>query len=363
MAESKPTCRDTFFKTIHVTHSYLDASLTYSFPDCDSTGLMVQATDLSTDSLFGVTHWQWTLTGPGGFVGQSQEQNPSFSVTEPGQYRLKLVATSGNGCMETLSFLFFPPIPPTEFLLDSVLICPGDSVFMFPGADESYDYAWSPATAISDTAAANPLAFPLNTTNFAVTISGNGPCVIEKNVQVIVVQPGAIQASAEPDIIFEGETSQLLAVVPWKNLPFIWKPADSLSNPHIYNPVATPEVTTDYVVTVPLSGTCELRDTVRVVVRAIICDEPLVFFPTGFSPNGDGENDALQLESNIATEVYWVVFNRWGEKIFEADSLEDAWDGTYRGQPQPAEAYGYYLRVGCTGGEVLEKKGNVTLLR
>lgn len=363
IAQSKPTCRDTLIKTIHVTDSYIDASLSFTFADCDETGLVIQAADLSTDSLYNIVQWQWTLTGPGAFGAQSQEQNPSFTLTEPGQYRLKLVATSGNGCTDTQSFLFFPPIPPTEFLQDSLLICQGDSVFLFPGADGVYSYAWSPPTGISDTTAPNPLAYPPNSTDYTVTITGNGPCVVEKTVHVTVIQSNTLFATATPDTIFQGKTAQLNATAPGFAPIFIWQPPGSLSNPGISDPVASPDVSTDYIVTVPISGTCELRDTVRVVVRAIFCAEPFVFFPTGFSPNGDGENDALQLESNVATEVYWVIFNRWGEKVFEAGALGDSWDGTYQGRPQPAETYGYYLRVRCAGGELFEKKGNVTLLR
>ena len=364
MAESKPTCRDTFFKDIYLTTSYIDASLNFTFPDCDETGLIVQAVDLSKDTLFGIASWQWTLTTPQGTTLQSGEQNPSFVVTGPGQYRLKLVATSGNGCMDMRSFLFFPPIPPTNLLPDSLVICRGDSVFLFPDADATYTHVWSPPVALSDTLAPNPLAYPQETTEYTLLVSGDGPCDLEKKIKVVVVGPGSLQAFADPDTIFTGESSQLQAVAPFQASSFLWQPNGSLSNPLIANPVATPAVTTDYEVSVPVgTGNCELRDTVRVVVRSKICDEPFVFFPTGFSPNNDGENDVLKLESTVVTEVYWVVYNRWGEKIFEANEPDDAWDGTFRGKPQPAEAYGYYLRVGCTGGEVFEKKGNVTLLR
>jgi gliding motility-associated-like protein len=71
------------------------------------------------------------------------------------------------------------------------------------------------------------------------------------------------------------------------------------------------------------------------------------------------------LESSLTiSSVYWAVFNRWGEKIFEANQLTDTWDGAYKGQAQPAETYGYYLRVVCGEGQpVYFKKGNVTLLR
>ena len=88
-----------------------------------------------------------------------------------------------------------------------------------------------------------------------------------------------------------------------------------------------------------------------------------MFFPTAFSPNGDGENDILKMEGRLAEEVYWVVYNRWGERMYEAFNIDDAWDGTYKGVEQPAETYGYYYRIRCAGNEVREKKGNVTLIR
>lgn len=362
IAESKPTCRDTAFKTIHLTDTYIDANLTFTFPDCDETGLYVQATDLSVDTLFNVVSWQWTLIGPGGLVEQSTEQNPLFTVSQPGQYRLRLIATSGNGCTDSRTFMFSPPIPVTNSLQDSVQICQGDSVTLFPGADPSYTYAWSPSIGLSNPTVPSPIASPLNSTNYTVTISGNGPCEVEKDVTVIVTGPGSLHASATPDTIFTGQSSQLNASFN-VGTDFVWQPAGSLSNPNIANPIATPDTTTDYIVEVPISHTCIFYDTVRVVVRSVICDEPYIFFPTGFSPNGDGVNDELKLESDVTTDVNWVIYNRWGEKVFEANSLSDTWDGTFRGQDQPAESYGYYLRVGCIDGETFEKKGNVTLLR
>lgn len=362
IAESKPTCRDTFFKTIRVTRTYVNASIDFEFPNCDENGLIIHATDLSDDPVFGIASWQWTLAGPNGFTAASVEENPDFTVTQPGEYFLELVTTSGNGCTDMVTFPLYAPIPPYNFFLDSLFICPGDTMPLWPDADSSFDYVWSPSTALSDTIAPNPFAFPLNSTTYTVTVTGNGPCIVERQVDVIVINPNSLTATATPEIIFLGESSQLEAVLPGID-DFNWTPPGSLSNPNIANPVATPISSTQYAVTSTLSSGCELRDTVTVQVRSIVCDEPFVFFPTGFSPNDDGENDVLKLESSIVAEAHWVIYNRWGEKVFEANSLEDFWDGTFRGQPQPAEAYGYYLRVLCTGGEELVKKGNVTLLR
>lgn len=362
IAQSFEPCRDTTFKTIHVTRTYANADLEFVFPHCDENGLVVQANDMSIDPQFGIAGWQWTLSGPSGFAAQSSEQNPSFTVTTPGDYLLKLVATSGNGCKDTVTLPFNAPIPPLYLFRDSVTICRGDSIRLLPGADGSFMYAWSPAQALSDTTAPNPLAFPSNTTTYNVTVSGNGPCVVEKEVKVIVLDSASLMATATPATIFVGGSSQLEAMSPGVQ-NFTWAPPGTLNNPNIPNPVAMPLSSTQYIVTTKLTSGCVLRDTVAVIVRSINCGEPFVFFPTGFSPNGDNENDVLKLESIFVTEVYWVIFNRWGEKIFEANSLDDAWDGTFRGQPQPSEAYGYYLRVRCLDGAEFVKKGNVTLLR
>ena len=58
-----------------------------------------------------------------------------------------------------------------------------------------------------------------------------------------------------------------------------------------------------------------------------------------------------------------MIYNRWGEKVFETNDINGTWDGFYKGKPQPAETYGYYYRIRCLNEQVKEKKGNVTLLR
>lgn len=188
-------------------------------------------------------------------------------------------------------------------------------------------------------------------------------CTDTSYLEIHLTNGPTLTATATPVAIQPGQTSQLEAVYTGSG-PVTWSPAATLSDPSILNPVATPTATTLYKITAPDStGDCPLVGRVLVVVRPPFCAEPYIFFPTGFSPNGDGENDALQLEGNFIEEAYWMIYNRWGEKVFEANSASDAWDGTFRGTPQPAETYGYYLRVRCAGGEVSVKKGNVTLLR
>lgn len=180
----------------------------------------------------------------------------------------------------------------------------------------------------------------------------------------LVETDAMLSVSANPEEIMSGDTSQLLANLPGA-VSYNWVANNTLSALTIADPLAFPPETSTYTVTALLPNGCRKTGSVTVRVPPPICAEPLIFFPTGFSPNGDGENDVLQMESSLViTKVYWAVYNRWGERIFEADSLDDFWDGMYKGQPQPAETYGFFLRVQCEEGQPeFIKKGNVTLLR
>jgi gliding motility-associated-like protein len=190
------------------------------------------------------------------------------------------------------------------------------------------------------------------------------PCADTFFRQIHLLQPkGWLTVSASPEEIMAGDDSQLNAEFPGA-VTYSWSVAGTVSDPNIPNPSTSPAQTTTYTVTAVLPNGCKRVGSVTVRVIPPPCDEPFVFFPTGFSPNGDGENDALKLEASVEpAELYWAIYNRWGEKIYETRNFDDAWDGTYRGQDQPAETYGYLLRVICADGQELFKKGNVSLLR
>ncbi|HEY1038958.1 MAG TPA: gliding motility-associated C-terminal domain-containing protein, partial [Bacteroidia bacterium] len=85
--------------------------------------------------------------------------------------------------------------------------------------------------------------------------------------------------------------------------------------------------------------------------------------PTGFSPNGDGNNDVLNVYGTInATEYHMEVYNRWGQKMFESNDKTIGWDGTYKGQEAPIGVYAYTFKV-TVDGKQLQKSGSITLIR
>lgn len=88
--------------------------------------------------------------------------------------------------------------------------------------------------------------------------------------------------------------------------------------------------------------------------------------PNGFSPNQDGINDALKVLGEYE-KIDLKVFNRWGEIIFRGLSMNDKWDGTFRGEAVPEGIYPYILDVYCPandgGLQHTNEVGDITLVR
>jgi gliding motility-associated-like protein len=92
-------------------------------------------------------------------------------------------------------------------------------------------------------------------------------------------------------------------------------------------------------------------------------DQITVYVPQIFSPNGDGLNDILYVHGNRVEYMTFIVYNRWGEKVFESNDNSVGWDGQFRGADAQGGVYVYYLEAKIIEGEVVTRKGDITLVR
>lgn len=102
-------------------------------------------------------------------------------------------------------------------------------------------------------------------------------------------------------------------------------------------------------------------DTVCKAVSAII--EPLLDVPNAFTPGKFGKNAIIKVEGFGIARMTWKIYNRWGQKVFEALSPTQGWDGTFKGELQPMDVYAYTLDVEFSDGTKLRKTGDITLIR
>jgi gliding motility-associated-like protein len=128
--------------------------------------------------------------------------------------------------------------------------CAGASVNL--AATGAATYSWSPATSLSSAIISNPVATPNNTTTYTVTGTSAFGCVASDQVEVTVNQlPIAIPGLGGSHCI--GETTQLNGS---GGTSYQWSPASGLSNATISNPVASPNLTTSYSLTVTDNNGC-----------------------------------------------------------------------------------------------------------
>jgi gliding motility-associated-like protein len=140
---------------------------------------------------------------------------------------------------------------------------------------------------------------------------------------------------------------------------FLWSPDSTLSCNTCLKPTAVPTLTTSYILIYKNSTGCVTRDTIKVEVKP----NYEVFIPTGFSPNGDNQNDVFYARGPFIRSVNMKIWDRIGGLIFESPYANYGWDGTKDYKDVNTAIYIYYITVEFLDGVVKEFKGNITLSR
>ncbi|PTM13349.1 MAG: hypothetical protein DA408_07005 [Bacteroidetes bacterium] len=147
---------------------------------------------------------------------------------------------------------------------------------------------------------------------------------------------------------------------------FRWTPAATLDCTTCEKVVAKPLETTRYRLSVTNAAGCLAED--EMLVR--VARKSHYFVPNAFSPNGDGHNDYFTLfaEATVAEITYLAVYDRWGEQVFVRTNFlpndeQTGWNGQVKAQPAAPGTYVYYAELKLIAGELIQVKGDVTLLR
>jgi len=157
-------------------------------------------------------------------------------------------------------------------------------------------------------------------------------CEESKSVE-LTVYPSPEIAFADTDTIFADPGFELDAGGDEQSDTYAWSTGDS-------SKIITPQQEGIYTVTVTNSGGCESEKTVTVLWGGV----PFVL-PNAFSPNGDGLNDIFipVRRYDMVKKYHLMIFNRWGQQIFETQNIDQGWDGTYQGKPSPYGTYVYKI--------------------
>lgn len=120
-----------------------------------------------------------------------------------------------------------------------------------------------------------------------------------------------------------------------------------------------------YVEAVESGGGSFAPDTLSLSNVACAVQQDQLYLPNAFTPNGDGVNDWFRGYGSFAdlSELKFLIFNRWGQPIWETSDADEFWDGEINGKPAPQGIYGYIYAYSDGGGNRVERTGTVTLIR
>jgi gliding motility-associated-like protein len=291
---------------------------------------------------------------PGGLSINSSNGQIIPSQSTIGTYTVTYTIPATGGCpaySQTATVSISNSITP-EFNLPA-LLCRGATPPQLPTTSgNNITGIWNPAV-VSNTASGNYTFTP-----------NSGQCAANFVQEITVLPAPEVDAQASETLVDPGTEIQLSVSPLSQEYAYTWSPADAVSDPESPTPTAVVEEDTWFFVTASDEGECSATDSVLVrVKREQGCEENNIFLPSAFSPNGDGVNDIYKVRSSTPLEsMTLVIFNRWGEKVFESKAQEDGWDGRYKGKAAAADTYGYYFEGVCDG-ITIKRQGNLTIIR
>ncbi len=227
---------------------------------------------------------------------------------------------------------------------------------------------WEFSSSLSCTNCLNPVASPLQTTTYYVTITED-TCVDRDSVTVTIYPDHLAQVVIEAEVprcytdtvYFKGSLKDNDCICCERPKSWLWDFGDgitsNLKNPqHKYDSegpfdvnltvITNDTVSTNYPISIYHPDSC-LKN---------------IFIPNAFSPNDDLSNDILYVRAINITQLEFRLFNRWGEEVFYTNNKKQGWDGIYKGTKMSPQVFTYTCRATFWDGEEFFQEGNVTLL-
>ncbi|MFT5823072.1 MAG: gliding motility-associated-like protein [Crocinitomix sp.] len=275
-----------------------------------------------------------------------------------------VIGTDENGCKDTaditVNVLDCEPIVvgfilPNDACLNDCFSIQDTSADAVVGWEWDFGLGFEPSTSNLQNpviCATTPGVFTITLTGISATGSAS-----THSEEIIIHDNPMVEASS--DTIIELGGSAILIANSSSTGEFIWTPFDQINCSECEITIASPNQTQTYTVELVDMNGCKSVDSVIVMVNYLLN----IGVPTAFSPNGDGNNDVLFVQGLGLNSIQFLVYNRYGERIFETNDQDFGWDGTFLNQDQNPGVFTWVLFYNTEDGKSGKLKGNTTLIR
>jgi gliding motility-associated-like protein len=282
-------------------------------------------------------------------------ENAPHLYTFPGTFTVIMLAKDSQyGCQSTtVKGMTVFPLPTAQLRIDKTLSCPNATFEVqgsgSPGVSGYLTATLSPLSTGSNMNLAPSNSFVTNAsalvnTIYTLNVTDENNCKSDPVFDTMFIQLPAPRVDWDTAVII-GQTTPLNAFL-GNAFTYTWSPlitnlnCDTCIFP---NPISNSMVDITYTVMVEDTLKCSI---VKNTYKIKIIPKVSLDVPTAFTPNGDGVNDVIFPAGwGIKKLIYFKVFNRWGQQIFESNNLNVGWDGNFDGVPQNMETYVYQVSV------------------
>ncbi|CAL1518921.1 lectin-like domain-containing protein [Chitinophaga sp. MM2321] len=323
---------------------------------CLGTPLTIE--DASTVKVGTLQDWAWDF----GNGQTAATQNPSFPYTTAGKYPVQLKVTSAEGCSTTTEKELQVASSPAVMATGNN-VCFGEfSVFQSNNLTPNInikEWHWDLGNGDLDNNPDVSYRYPLGG-EYTVQLYAVSDDDCTSNTVSLPTKIVRVKADAGRDTIISANQPLQLQALEANDLQYTWSPARGLSNRFIAAPVAVLQQDQTYELRVTSPEGCSDADLVHVKVY----EGPAFYVPNAFTPNNDGRNDVFRvIAPGVPKLDFFRIWDRWGQEIFQSNSLSAAWDGTVRGQPAAAATYVWMVQGVDYTGRRFSRQGTVTLIR
>lgn len=281
-------------------------------------------------------------------ITNKKEITVTYNYTDP-----------ANGCLGTVSKkIIITPKPVGNIVQgDSVVICEGESIEL-SYSDTQTNIIWSNGST-NNSITVNPTI----TTVYTATPTNTACPATPRLIKVVVLpipNPAFIETSGKTiapfDAIFKALDTSL-----FKYEWFVNETEQNQNSSTLNYPISK---SGPYAVTLKVYNELNCGDSFTLLLDI----EPSKDFkiPNIFTPNGDEFNETFQVydfEQGIFQKFYMVIYNRWGNLMYESENENEAWDGSKPNGTEAADGYYYFIIRHTIDNEEKETTGMVKLMR
>jgi gliding motility-associated-like protein len=266
-----------------------------------------------------------------------------------------LTVSDGNNCTGLGSTTIVINANPVATANNNGPLCVGDQLILM-GGPNGLSYSWSGPSTYSS-ASQSPIAGIVTTAmagsySLVVTDVNNCSSSLTTNVTVNALP---IANAGKDSTVIKGKSIKLNGS---GGIHFLWESNDYLDCDNCHDPISTPDKAISYVLSVTDSNGCMSTDTINITVDFF----SNIYIPSAFSPNGDGINDVFYVRGLNISDIQLMIFDRWGNLVFETTDQSIGWNGYYRGTLFVPEVFMYVLTGKDPEGKKINFKGNITLV-